>query len=96
MPSRLRKHYVKLFTMRIGHCLPIYSLIMVGLYVLLTVLNAMYALLLNFVHLIKEGIDLMPFIEISMLSTSLHTGGLGIIIGGIFALFGYKPPSPDN
>ena len=31
-----------------------------------------------------------------MLITSLQTGGLGIIIGGIFALFGYKPPSPDN
>ncbi len=39
---------------------------------------------------------MIPLIEKSTLITSLQTGGLGIIIGGIFALFGYKPPSPDN
>ena len=55
-----------------------------------------HALLLNFVHLIMEEIDMIPIIEKSTLITSLQTGGLGIIIGGIFALFGYKPPSPDN
>ena len=27
---------------------------------------------------------------------ALQSGGLGLIIGIIFALFGYKPPSPDN
>ena len=55
-----------------------------------------HALLLNFVHLIMEEIDMIPIIEKSTLITSLQTGGLGIIFGGIFALFGYKPPSPDN
>ena len=39
---------------------------------------------------------MIPLIEKSTLITSLQTGSLGIIIGGIFALFGYKPPSPDN
>ena len=39
---------------------------------------------------------MIPLIEKSTLLTSLQTGGLGIIIGGIFALFGYKPTSPDN
>ena len=39
---------------------------------------------------------MMPLIEKSTLITLLQTGGLGIIIGGIFSLFGYKPPSPDN
>ena len=56
----------------------------------------MHALLLNFVHLIMEGINVISLIEKSTLITSLQTGGLGIIIGGIFALFGDKPPSPDN
>ena len=79
-----------------GRYLPIYSLIMVGLYVLLTALDAKHVLLMNFVHLIKEEIDMIPLIEKSTLITSLQTGGLGIIIGGIFAIFGYKPPSPDN
>ena len=39
---------------------------------------------------------MMPLIEKSTLITLLQTGSLGIIIGGIFALFRYKPPSPDN
>ena len=69
---------------------------MVGLYVLLIDLDVRHALLLNFVHLIKEEIDMISLIEKSTLITSLQTGGLGIIIGGIFALFGFKPPSPDN
>ena len=39
---------------------------------------------------------MISLIEKSTLITSLQAGGLGIIIGGIFALFGFKPPSPDN
>ena len=39
---------------------------------------------------------MIPAIEKTTLITSLQAGGLGIIIGGIFALLGYKPPSPDN
>ena len=39
---------------------------------------------------------MISLIEKSTLITSFQTGGLGIIIGGIFALFSYKPPCPDN
>ena len=27
---------------------------------------------------------------------ALQSGALGVVIGGIFAIFGFKPPSPDN
>ena len=30
------------------------------------------------------------------LMSALQSGGLGIAIGMIFAIFGFKPPSPDN
>ena len=39
---------------------------------------------------------MIPTIEKTLLISSLQAGILGIIIGGIFAIFGYKPPSPDN
>ena len=39
---------------------------------------------------------MIPVIDKSTLITAFQTGGLGTIIGGIFALLGYKPPSPDN
>ena len=32
----------------------------------------------------------------SELISALQSGGLGLIIGVIFALIGFKPPSPDN
>ena len=30
------------------------------------------------------------------LVSALQSGALGIAIGGIFAIVGFKPPSPDN
>ena len=30
------------------------------------------------------------------LISAFQSGGLGVAIGGIFALIGFKPPSPDN
>ena len=30
------------------------------------------------------------------LISALQAGGLGIIIGALFAFFGFKPPTPDN
>ena len=39
---------------------------------------------------------MIPTIEKTLLISSLQAGILGIIIGGIFSIFGYKPPSPDN
>ncbi len=30
------------------------------------------------------------------LLSAYQSGALGIIIGAIFAIFGFKPPSPDN
>ena len=30
------------------------------------------------------------------LISALQSGALGVIIGGVFAIFGFKPPSPDN
>tara|TARA_B100000315_G_C14291246_1_gene457473 strand:+ start:339 stop:524 length:186 start_codon:yes stop_codon:yes gene_type:complete len=30
------------------------------------------------------------------LLSALQSGGLGIIVGSIFAVIGFKPPSPDN
>ena len=35
-------------------------------------------------------------IEKYVLISSLQSGGLGILIGGIFAMLRFKPPSPDN
>ena len=32
----------------------------------------------------------------SELILALQSGGLGLSIGAIFALIGFKPPSPDN
>ena len=32
----------------------------------------------------------------SELISALQAGGLGLTIGAIFALIGFKPPSPDN
>ena len=32
----------------------------------------------------------------SELISALQAGGLGLAIGAIFALIGFKPPSPDN
>ena len=72
------------------------SLIMVGQSVLPTDPNAENVLFLNFVHLIKEINDMLKFFENSALLSSIQSGGLGILIGGIFAMFGFKPPSPDN
>ena len=31
-----------------------------------------------------------------VLIPSLQSGVLGVLIGGIFAMIGFKPPSPDN
>ena len=28
--------------------------------------------------------------------SALKSGGLGVVIGAIFAIAGFKPPSPDN
>ena len=39
---------------------------------------------------------MIPFFEKINLILSIQSGALGLIIGGIFALFGYRPPSPDN
>ena len=30
------------------------------------------------------------------LVTALQSGGLGVAIGVLFAIIGFKPPSPDN
>ena len=30
------------------------------------------------------------------LISAFQSGGLGLIIGVVFAIFGFKPPSPDN
>ena len=39
----------------------------------------------------------MPsIIEKNALLLALQSGGLGMLLGGIFSLFGFKPPSPDN
>ena len=32
----------------------------------------------------------------SEILSALQSGGLGLTIGAIFALIGFKPPSPDN
>ena len=32
----------------------------------------------------------------SELISALQSGTLGLAIGAIFAIFGFKPPSPDN
>ena len=32
----------------------------------------------------------------SELVSALQSGALGVAIGGIFAIAGFKPPSPDN
>ena len=37
--------------------------------------------------------DLFSKLEIF---SSLKSCGLGIIVGAIFSIFGYRPPSPDN
>ena len=39
---------------------------------------------------------MIPVFEKNALLSSLQSGGLGMFIGGIFALLGFKPPSPDN
>ena len=39
---------------------------------------------------------MIPVIEKNLLISSLQSGGLGMLIGAIFAMFGFKPPSPDN
>ena len=39
---------------------------------------------------------MIPALEKNVLLASLQSGGLGIIIGSIFAIFRFKPPSPDN
>ena len=39
---------------------------------------------------------MIPDLEKNVLLASLQSGGLGIIIGSIFAILGFKPPSPDN
>ena len=36
------------------------------------------------------------FFNASELLAALKSGGLGIAIGSIFAIFRFKPPSPDN
>ena len=39
----------------------------------------------------------MPtIIEKNVLFSALQSGGLGMLLGGIFSMFGFKPPSPDN
>ena len=30
------------------------------------------------------------------LLSAFQSGGLGVLIGVVFAIFGFKPPSPDN
>ena len=37
-----------------------------------------------------------PLIEKNALLSALQSGGLGMLLGGIFSMFGFKPPSPDN
>ena len=32
----------------------------------------------------------------SELLLALQSGALGVVIGALFAIFGFKPPSPDN
>ena len=39
---------------------------------------------------------MIPIFEKNVLFSSLQSGGLGIIIGAIFAMMHFKPPSPDN
>ena len=39
---------------------------------------------------------MLPVYEKTLLLLSLQSGGLGILIGGIFSMLGFKPPSPDN
>ena len=39
---------------------------------------------------------MIPAIEKNILLSSIQSGGLGMLIGGIFAILGFKPPSPDN
>ena len=39
---------------------------------------------------------MIPALEKYMLLSSIQSGGLGLLIGGIFALCRFKPPSPDN
>ena len=39
---------------------------------------------------------MIPIFEKNVLFSSLQSGGLGIIIGAIFAMMRFKPPSPDN
>ena len=34
--------------------------------------------------------------EKNVMLSSLQSGGLGMFIGAIFAMLGFKPPSPDN
>ena len=34
--------------------------------------------------------------EKNAMLSSLQSGGLGMLVGGIFAIVGFKPPSPDN
>ena len=53
-------------------------------------------LFLSFVHLIKEINDMPTIIEKNVLFSALQSGGLGMLLGGIFSMFGFKPPSPDN
>jgi len=30
------------------------------------------------------------------LVSALQSGALGLVVGAIFSIFGFKPPSPDN
>ena len=69
---------------------------MAGQSVLPTGPNAENVLFLNFVPLIKENIDMIPTLEKNVLLASLQSGGLGLLIGAIFAMLRFKPPSPDN
>ena len=39
---------------------------------------------------------MLTIIEKYALFSALQSGGLGMLIGGIFSMFGFKPPSPDN
>ena len=36
------------------------------------------------------------FFNKTELYLALQSCGLGVIIGALFAIFGFKPPSPDN